>query len=158
MMVEAGAGVWWCWWLGPRKPMEPFRLLDHTADVGFEAFGKKPEEAFANAALALADLFLDIESVKPQEEVLIVASGRDHGALLVNFLSEILFLEDAEGWVFCDFEVQLGDGPSLRAKARGEKFDPSRHRAKTLVKAITYHQLAFEKVPSGWRAKVYVDI
>ena len=42
--------------------------------------------------------------------------------------------------------------------ARGEKFQPSRHRAKVLVKAITYHQLVLEKTARGWRAQVYVDI
>ncbi len=138
--------------------MEPFRLLDHTADAGFEAFGETLEETFSNAGLALVDLFVDIKSVEPHEEVLIGASGRDFCALLVNFLSEILFLEDAEGWLFCGFEVQFDDGPALRAKARGEKFDRSRRQAKTLVKAITYHQLLLEKVSGGWRAQVYVDI
>ncbi|MGH9430649.1 MAG: archease [Terriglobia bacterium] len=138
--------------------MEPFRILDHTADVGFEALGKTLPEVFANAARALTDLFVDIDSIEPRQEVLIEASGWDLGALLVNFLSEILFLEDAEGWLFRAFEVRLDNGPTLRAKARGERFDRSRHQPKTLVKAITYHQLLLEQVSGGWRAQVYVDI
>jgi SHS2 domain-containing protein len=138
--------------------MQPFRLLDHTADVGFEAFGKTKEEAFSNAALALADLFVDVATIKPQDELLIGVTGRDEPALLVNFLSEILFLEEAEDRVFCGFEVKIGAGPTLRAKACGEKFDASRHQPKTLVKAITYHQLKLEQTPAGWRTQVYVDI
>jgi protein archease len=138
--------------------MEPFRVLDHTADVGFEAFGKSPEQAIANAARALTNLYVDLESVELREEVHLEASGRDLPALLVNFLSEILYLEDAEGWLLRDFDVRLESGPVLAAKARGEKFDPSRHRPKTMVKAITYHQVLLEESGSGWRAQVYADI
>jgi SHS2 domain-containing protein len=76
----------------------------------------------------------------------------------VNWLSELLFLHDAEGWIFRDFEIQSLHDDWLRARARGEKFQRSRHQAKLLVKAITYHQLALEKTPGGWRAQVYVDI
>ncbi|MGH9454441.1 MAG: archease [Terriglobia bacterium] len=138
--------------------MEPFRILDHTADVGFEAFGTTLEEVFANAGRALANLFVDLDSVEPRQEALIQTRGRDLGGLLVNFLSEILFLEDAEGWLFRDFEAHLSDGPAINANARGEKFDRSRHQAKMLVKAVTYHQLLLEQISSGWRAQVYVDI
>src|SRR5207247_10470018 len=37
---------------------QPFRVLEHTADVGFEAFGRTREEVFANAARALEDLIV----------------------------------------------------------------------------------------------------
>ena len=158
MMVEAGAGVLLRWRPVHLRPMEPFRLLDHTADVGFEAFGGTLEETFANAGRALTNLFVDLESIQPREQVLIKASSKDLEALLVNFLSEVLFLTDAEGWLLREFDVQLAEGPLLQATAWGEKFDRSRHQAKTPVKAITYHQLALEQFPDGWRARIYVDI
>ena len=69
-----------------------------------------------------------------------------------------MYLHDAEGWLFRDFEIQSLQDDSLSALARGEKFQRSRHQAKLLVKAITYHQLALEETPRGWRAQVYVDI
>jgi protein archease len=138
--------------------MYPFRILEHTADVGFEAFGSTRNEAFANAARALIDLIVDLDAIDPRQQVVIEVQGFDPESLLVNWLSELLYLHDAEGWLFRDFSVQnLGDD-SLHAIARGEKFDRSRHQAKLLVKAITYHQLALERAPEGWRAQVYVDI
>lgn len=73
-------------------------------------------------------------------------------------MSEILYLFDAEGWLFRDFEFRRLEDCSLSAIARGEKFDPERHQVNLLVKAITYHQLALEETPNGWRAQVYVDI
>jgi len=138
--------------------VEPFRILEHTADVGFEASGATREEVFANAARALFSLIVEPDSVVPREEVRIRVEGRDAPDLLVNWLSELLYLHDAEGWLFRDLEVRLGEDRSLVAVARGEKIVRERHQLKLLVKAITYHQLALEETPEGWRARVYVDI
>jgi SHS2 domain-containing protein len=138
--------------------MQAFRILEHTADVGFEAFGSTREEAFANAARALIYLIVELNTIDPREEVSVSVQGPDPESVLVNWLSELLYLHDAEGWLFREFEVRNLQDDSLHALARGERFDPSRHRAKVLVKAITYHQLALENTPQGWRAQVYVDI
>jgi len=138
--------------------MQPFRLLEHTADVGFEAFGATREEVFAHAARALVDIVVDLDSIVRREEKTLEVTGPDPPSLLVNWLSEILYFLDAEGWLFSDFEVKSLNDRSLSAVARGEKFDRERHQTKLLVKAITYHQLALEETPNGWRAQVYVDI
>jgi SHS2 domain-containing protein len=138
--------------------MPRFRLLPHTADIGFEAFGRTREEVFANSALALAHLVIEPHGVEPREEINIQVEGRDAESLLVNWLSEILYLHDSEKWLLREFEILKLNDRSLLAKARGEKFDRARHRIKLMVKAITYHQLKLEKTPEGWRAQVYVDI
>ena len=138
--------------------MQLFRTLEHTADVGFEAFGSTREEVFANAARALMDLIVDLDTIQPSEEVILQIGGPDPESVLVNWLSEILFLHDAERWLFRDFEIRDLQDDSLSAMARGEKFQRSRHQAKLLVNGVTYHQLALEETPRGWRAQVYVDI
>lgn len=138
--------------------MPSFRLLEHTADVGFEAIGESREEAFSNAALALQDLSVDLDSIAPRDEIAIAVDGENAQELLVNWLSQILYLFDAEGWLFREFQLRRLEEQSLEAVGRGEKFDRDRHHVKLQVKAITYHQLALEKVPAGWRAQVYVDI
>lgn len=138
--------------------MLPFRTLEHTADVGFEAFGATREEVFANAARALTDLTVDLDAITASEEAPLEIQGTDPESVLVNWLSELLYLQDAEGWLFRDFEIQSLQDDSLSATARGEKFQPSRHQVKVQVKAITYHQLALEQTPRGWRVQVYVDI
>lgn len=138
--------------------MQPFRILEHTADIGFEAFGATREEAFANAARALINIVVDLESIQPRDLVKVSVRGPDPEGLLVNWLSEVLYLHDAEGWLFNDFEINSLSDRELSALACGEKFDRSRHQAKLLVKAVTYHQLALEQTPEGWRAQVYVDI
>ncbi|HEV2350650.1 MAG TPA: archease [Terriglobia bacterium] len=138
--------------------MESFRILEHTADVGFEAFGETREEVFAHAGQALQSLIVDLNSIVPREEIEIQVTGADAGSLLVNWLSEILYRIDAEGRLFHDFRVTSITDRSLSAVSRGEPFDRARHQMNLQVKAITYHQLALVETPNGWRAQVYVDI
>ena len=138
--------------------MQPFRVLEHTADIGFEAFGATRREVFANAARALTHLMVDLEAIVPREEVPLRAEASDMPSLLVNWLSEILYRFDAEGWLCRDFEFDELTEHSLAAMARGEKFDRRRHQVKLLVKAVTYHQLELKETEEGWRAQVYVDI
>lgn len=138
--------------------MQPFRILEHTADIGFEAFGRTREEVFANSARALVSIIVDLDSIRPAEEVKIELAALDAPSLLVDWLSEILYLCDAEGWLLADFRFDRLEETSLAAHARGEKFRRDRHEVKLLVKAVTYHQLALEQTPGGWRAQVYVDI
>jgi SHS2 domain-containing protein len=138
--------------------MEHFRILEHTADVGFEAGGATREEVFANSARALFHLIVDLETIAPRREISLSVDGSDPAALLVNWLSELLYLHDAEGWLFSEFAVHLRGEKFLAATARGEMFDTTRHQAKMMVKAITYHQLSLQRTAEGWRAQVYVDI
>jgi SHS2 domain-containing protein len=138
--------------------MQPFRILEHTADIGFEAFGATCQQVFANAARALTHLMVDLETISPQKQLSLHAEASDMPSLLVNWLSELLYLFDAEGWVFRDFAFEELTDHSLAAIAQGEKFDRTRHQVKLLVKAITYHQLDLRETAQGWRAQVYVDI
>ena len=142
--------------------MLPFRVLEHTADIGFEAFGRTKEEVFANSGRALFSLMIDLDSISPREHLRVETSANDRAAdasgLLVNWLSEILYYYDAESWLLRDFEIIRLNSHSISAVAHGERFDRARHQIKLLVKAVTYHQLALEETANGWRAQVYVDI
>ncbi len=138
--------------------MPLFHILEHTADVGFEAFGSTLEEVFENAARALAHLIADPATVKSNDRVRIEVRGADRSDLLVNWLSEILYQHDAERWLFRDFKVESLDDHAVSGIAFGEKFDQARHQANLMVKAITYHQLSLQQTVDGWRAQVYVDI
>jgi SHS2 domain-containing protein len=138
--------------------MEPFRILEHPADIGFEAFGATCQDAFANAARALFHLMVDLNSVELRTGVAVQLEGADRPSLLVNWLSELLYLHDTDGWLFSEFAVERLDDHSLVAEAQGERYDRARHRVRLQVKAITYHQLRLEQTAEGWRAVVYVDI
>ncbi len=76
------------------------------------------------------------------------------------YLSELLLLEETEGFFGREIAVELsapeGSPTLLRARIRGEVFDPTRHAAHEAVKAITYHGLTFD--PERGRARVIVDV
>jgi len=141
-----------------RLAMDRYRILEHTADVGFEAFGSTLPEVFENAARALAHLIAEPASVRPGEEVRLQVQGADPAELLVNWLSEILYQHDAERWLFRDFRVESLDDHAVSGVAWGEKIDPARHQTNLMVKAVTYHQLSLRQTAGEWRAQVYVDI
>jgi SHS2 domain-containing protein len=139
--------------------LQEFRVLEHTADIGFEAFGASRGAVFRNAGRALMSLIIDLKSVRPQQRVPLQARAPEPQSLLVNWLSEILYLQDTEGWLFGDFEIDSFQQQSVCGGGRGERFERGRHHLRLLVKAITYHQLALEERSEGlWRAQVYVDI
>ena len=157
----------------PRRARPSFQFLDHPADVGFIARGGTLEETFAAAAQALVEFGWSLKTVRSREAVEVRARAATLEDLLYSWLSEILFLCDAEQWVFCDFAVEsvrqaetectaeasLEEGVwEVRATAHGEKFDTARHRPRTYIKAVTYHQLSVKQSRRGWEITVYIDV
>ena len=136
-----------------------FQYLEHTADAEFIAYGQTLGEAFANAARAMYGLMADPARVRPalaREVTLIAGSAED---LLVDWLSELLFLTEVDHMVFATFDVRIAqDGEYwLNAKACGEKISP-RHEIFLHVKAVTYHDLRVEKRNNVYEAQVLLDI
>ena len=76
--------------------MERYVLIDHTADMMVRAFGSTLEECFGNAAYALFDQTVDLSNVGTYESVDIRVTGIDDEDRLFSFLSEMLFIEDAD--------------------------------------------------------------
>ncbi len=134
-----------------------FEILEHTADVGFRAWGTSLSELFANAARAMMDIATDA-AVSQCEMLEVEISGADRESLLVNWLSEILYLFDAEVFAAAEFHVDEISDHRLRARLDGERRVPARHPWKLIVKAVTYHQLQVVERDGGWQATVFVDI
>lgn len=132
-----------------------YEVFEHTADAGIRAFGESPKELFENAAYGMFDLMTDVSAVRPVGEVRVEVEAHDLESLLVNWLSELLYLHDADNVFFVEFDVEV-KGLGLSAKARGEEVDRERHRLKAQVKAVTYHML--EVNPDEGYATVILDI
>ena len=120
-----------------------YRRLEHTADAMVEVHGKDLGERFGNAAYAMFDQMTDLTNVNAKGELKVELSGETREQLLVDFLQELLFVNDTEGLVFSEFEVKT-DGRRLEAIVRGEMFDAKRHAKRSLVKGVTYHNLEFD--------------
>lgn len=117
-----------------------YEVLEHTADIMIRTSGKDLAECFANAAYALEDQLVKADRIEAKEIVEFDVEGFDIEALLLNFLSEFLFLIDTRRLVFNQFDVKI-DGLKLHCSAGGEMIDLERHEAKKEIKAITYHMM-----------------
>ena len=135
-----------------------FDILEHPADIGFRASGSTLAELFANAAIAMLSIAGDPAAAQPQLEYPISAEGSDYESLLVNWLNEVLYWFDGKRVAFGSFRVTHLEPVSIHALALGEPRDNERHRAKLIVKAVTYHQLKLERSGDGWVCEVYLDI
>jgi SHS2 domain-containing protein len=143
-----------------RPPSEQF---GHGADVGVRGRGATPEEAFAGAALALEALFArDPASVRPVREATVTSRAADLEGLLVDFLDELIFVFATRRLVFSRFDIGIEEGApgdiSLRAKAFGERWDPSRHEATVEPKGATFTALRVGREGGGWVAQCVVDV
>ena len=138
--------------------MKRYETFEHTADVGIRAFGRTEKELFANAAYAMFDLMADLKKVREKASLPIQVEAADREDLLVRWLSELLSLSSAKGFLFKDFSFFHLNSTSLAAVARGEIFDPSRHKMKMEIKAVTYHQVEIKENEGKWEGKVIFDI
>jgi protein archease len=100
----------------------------------------------------------DLRRVRPREERAVSASGTDPTELVVAFLTELLLLEQTDGFLGREIRARPVGTPAtaVLASVSGERFDPDRHTSRTEVKAVTLHGLVFD--PAKGRARVIVDI
>jgi SHS2 domain-containing protein len=135
-----------------------YEFIEHTADMGFKAYGGSVGELFVHAAEAFFEAILALESIeeKIQRSIEVQAEALDD--LMVGWLDEFLFLYDTEKLVFKGFQIIAIEESHIRANAWGEILDMARHEIKTVIKAVTYHKLYVRKRGGLWEAQVIFDI
>lgn len=126
--------------------------------MGIRAYGRSLAEAFENCALGMMSLMLDPGKVRSLRHTLVSARGSDRESLLVSWLSEILYLVEAEGRAFSSFEVGEISETSVEGRGAGEPLDPVRHHVEREIKAPTYHMLKLEENEGLWTAQVIFDV
>ncbi|MGH7570945.1 MAG: archease [Gemmatimonadota bacterium] len=137
-----------------------FAEIDHTADIGLDLEGKTPEAILEAAQRGLICLLLaDVSDLVADEERRITIEAADLPDLLKTWCEALYRLLEEEGFVVLESDVRTADPAASRAIVRGTA--PSRERVASAseLKAVTYHQLAFERAGDGnWRARVIFDV
>jgi len=142
-----------------------FRILEDiaVADVAFEAIGGTPSELFVAAARAVIEILANPMMVSKTWHRTIDLEDEQFADLLFDWLSEMVYLKDAEGVVFCQataavLHEPLRDRWRLHGELIGEAINSTRHELRSDVKAVTKH--LYEVCESGgqWRARVVLDI
>jgi SHS2 domain-containing protein len=129
-----------------------YRWVEHTAELGLEIEAPSEAAVFEEALAALRELIGD-EPHGPTSSHHVVLSAPDRPALLAGWIEELVFIAERDEAIPERAErLELTDGGlSATVIARAGRL---RH----LVKAVTYHELAFERSGDGWRAYAVLDV
>lgn len=129
-----------------------YRWVDHTAEVELEIEAASEREVLEEGLRALAEL-LGIDEAHGDERRTITLQAGDRPALLAAWIEELAFLAESEGFV-ATAVAELNLQPAgLAATIAGVLDEPP-----PLVKAVTYHRLAFEPSGAGYVARVILDV
>jgi SHS2 domain-containing protein len=135
-----------------------YRYIEHPSDVGFEAYGATLEELFANAALAMYSFMTDVEEIEELEARAVTVQAEDLYSLMFDWLDELLFLFESESLVMKRFEITVNESEfSITGTCQGGTFDPERHEAGIIIKAVTYNMMEVKK-NDMWHARVVLDV
>ncbi len=137
--------------------MKRYEEIPHTADWSFRAYGRDQREVFENAAFAL----FAMEGAPMSDRGPAVGTrravdvdGLDKESLLVNWLNELLYLQESNRETYHHFEIETFEATRLRAQVVGT---PGLHIDK-VIKAVTFHNLQLRQTLDGWQAVVVVDV
>jgi SHS2 domain-containing protein len=131
-----------------------------TADIGLRAFSNSPNNLMVEAALGMQNILMTKDSINElnnhirhnsQWNVSIESDENDlcYDMLLVNWLDEVLYrCEVHQQWlVDCQISVRYSAG-KLNLQAQVSWIDSTLVTREIEIKAVTSHELLFEKVLS----------
>jgi len=143
-----------------------FELLPHTADIKIKVYGKTLEDFFANAVIGMFQAIgPKIPGCKKQNERVICQNLPNHhaieldapdlDALLVDFLSEVLYLSDVYDEAYLGAEVHEVSNTHIKAVVNGIKVQGFEV---VEIKAVTYHEMSVKKIDGIWQSNIVFDI
>ncbi|MDQ7782101.1 MAG: archease [Desulfomonilaceae bacterium] len=140
-----------------KKADRGWRLLEHTADIRLEIEGETLEGLFINAAKGFAQLVSEPRESLPTEEATVNLEAETVNDLLVDWLRELQFLNQTEGFVFLDAQDVEISGASFKARVLGRRLD-SEELPPFDIKAVTYHDMSIERTKQGYVTRIVFDI
>lgn len=143
--------------------MSYWKEIDHTADTGIEVWAESFLNLMLEAGMAISEMTTDIDSIPFEETHQIIVEEEELDLLLVEFLKELLFLQETEDFIPIGFEkpqhIPTGKTMVFSTKAIGGKWVEGKHESLTHIKAVTYHDLQVRCNKSDeWYAKIIFDL
>jgi SHS2 domain-containing protein len=129
-----------------------YRWLEHESELELLVEDENPRAVLTEALVALGDLLTEERGGDPvTHEVRVSAS--DLPTLLAEWLNELVYLAEADGFVpERVVRMELGE-TSLEATVAGQRSVP-----RNVVKAVTYNRLEIEETDGAWWARVVMDV
>ncbi len=133
--------------------MGRWKSIDHTADLSLHIWADDLTDLFVTSARGMFSLMVDLRTVQPERALEVVLDGLDVETLLVDWLNELLYLNEVESCACVRFEFADITPVSLRVVAWGGKIS----EYQSYVKAATFHNLAVLPVGSGYETEIVFD-
>lgn len=140
----------------------PWKFLPDVAlaDIAFEVTATSEKDLFVEAGKALEDVMVNLKTIKKKKSVSIMLEAENLEMLLYDWMSELIYLKDTDGFLFSDFDVTLEKKEKyiIHATGHGEVINRKTHDLRNDVKAVTMHLFEVKKQGKTWKAKVVVDV
>lgn len=146
--------------------MKDFEALPHTADLKIRVYGQTIKELFRNALIGMFQsigpkssdcTYQDDRIVCPKLPIshTVELISIDYDILLVDFLSEVLYLSDVNDEAYLDTTIEHLDETSIKAVLHGIKIDTFEV---VEIKAVTFHELNIHQKDGIWQTDIVFDI
>lgn len=146
--------------------VKDFEQVPHTADIKIRVYGQNLANLFRNALVGM------FQTIGPQavgctrkrgrlicpqlpEKREIVVESIDLASLLVDFLSEALYLSDVNNEAYLDATIHTINDKHIEATVYGVKITGFEV---VEVKAVTYHDLDIKQIDGVWQTNIVFDI
>src|SRR5512136_279420 len=133
-----------------------FEEISHTADIKIRVRAPTLEALFSETFNALMQVMYGTDRSGGIVKEIKVES-HDNESLLLDFLSEVLFVSEVESLVFFNACISI-HGSRLTAELSGEPFDPIRHSGGSEVKGISYSGLSIIHDANGYMLDIIFDV
>lgn len=133
-------------------------LRDHTADVILYVEAPTLESLFLEAARGLYTAVGKLAVGTERQPVRIELLADRVDDLLRDWLAELLFLFDTSGLVVDDLRFVSFDEHRLVHESQAGRLDAEATVFDREVKAVTYHDLAIDRLNGGYCVSVILDI
>ena len=138
------------------------RMLNHTADVGFELGAPSLEALFDEALRALLMVVFEHPPEEGEGVDTVRLTAPDRETLLVRWLNELVYLIQDAGFVPVGAEIQLPEageaGYTLEARLTGAPLLLEEYGWQGEIKSATFHGLEVTNGEDGWHALVILDV
>lgn len=133
-----------------------YKILNHQADLKIKFFGKNKNDLFQNAMAGMQTaLRPKLETKRKKIVRKIRIQSPDPESLLVDFLSEVNYLNEANNEAYKGLKFNKFSDTELEAELLGEKVESFGF----VIKGVTYHNLEIRQKKNGkWEATVIFDI
>lgn len=134
--------------------MKKYQILEHISDLKIRAFGKDIKELFENVMIGMFE-GARYEGEEKEIKREIKVSSQDLPSLLVNFLSEVLYLSEVNQEVYNQIQFKRFTDRKIEGVLLGKKLK----RMGIVIKGATYHNLDIQQKKDGnWEAIILFDI